>query len=467
MKNIRTKQDSFVQYLFKWDLLHLAETWGLPPNFHELGLSEIQHHERKQTSNDPLFLTKRKLRMACTEECSPEFFIGITNFKNSLTPTHSITARGEHCVWTLVRTHLDAPFSACVAGYLRHGCGFALSQTLLKRLVRLDPFWKTPNEPSSAANGRPIRLLRWIDGLQTLRNTEEWTETRLRVSISDMRAPPPYRRKLQRPSDWIALKWYQFNLSKWDEALRLLIHGALAACDRAEKNSELSIIQKAASKRFTDTLDATRTVLQVLSGLTPARVVLQDGRRIPADNTRLNGDTFCELCWRRTMRSKAITQNIRGPFDLDKLNNRFCADHNPSQTDFSGKKNSRYGSLYKKDLPYKRIFQEEITAEQFLVKSQFHRSLLIRPSGSDEQETRRAIYDMVHHSGVYSPFSSSKTESGIIREAILDLRIQGQQPAQIAKQLNLTKQKVDRHWTKLDEYLAYRKRRLVLRWYEE
>lgn len=466
MKSAPRDPQPFVRYLVKWDLLHLAETWNLPANAHELDPSEIQHHERAQASDDPLFLIKKKLQLACSEDCSPDFFIGITKFKNALTTTHSITARGPYSVWPLVRAHLDAPFRDCIAHYLRDGCGFALSGTLLKRLVRLDPVWRRRNDPPSASNGRPTRSLRWIDGLHTLRHPEEWASGRIKISLSDMRSPPAYRRQLQRPSDWIALQWYQFNLSKWDEALRLLIHGALAACHRANA-SKLTATQNAALKTFTDTLDTARKVLQVISDLEPGRVVQRDGRRVPVDPDRFSSDVYCELCWRKTMRAKAVSQTMRGTSSLEKLSNRFCEDHNPSRTDFSGKKDYRYGSLYKKDLPYKRIFQEEVNAEQFLMKSLFHAALLIQPQDPDTQETRRAIYDMVHHSGVYSVFASSKTGSGVVREAILDLRVRGQNPAQIAKDLNIPRQRVDRHWTRLNEYLTYRKRRLVIQRHEE
>lgn len=163
--------------------------------------------------------------------------------------------------------------------------------------------------------------------------------------------------------------------------------------------------------------------------------------------TRPQGELLCELCWRTTMRSMAMKsqENAGNPYSqARKLSNRYCHIHNPSDPI----------SKYRRDLPYKKIFHDELNAYYYnLGHSQFVLKPIL-PSSPDEQEVRKAIYEMIRM-GTYSVSAKSDSTPRLMQRVLLKYR-EGMKQSEIARQLGISKQAVSAQLKKTLKYVNTR-----------
>lgn len=160
--------------------------------------------------------------------------------------------------------------------------------------------------------------------------------------------------------------------------------------------------------------------------------------------------SFCELCWKLSMRSAllaswpheggGLTEN---PFELS---NRFCADHDPC----------RPGTKYRTDLRYREEFRRELDA----LKKKGCSRYTVRftaPPGADDFEIRKTAYDLVH-SGMKRNRRNDGIAIGTCEVVYIELQ-SGLNQSQIAKKLGISRQAVSKAAKKL-KAMANRRSRL-------
>lgn len=131
-----------------------------------------------------------------------------------------------------------------------------------------------------------------------------------------------------------------------------------------------------------------------------------------------------------------------------RLSNRFCYEHNPSDS----------SSRYRADQRYKEVFQRELMALQHgVVKSafdvQFH-----PPHSACVQEIRKAAYDLVH--ARLRPLTQLEKPS--LRESVWLLHQQGVRQVDIVWQLGTTRQSVSRAIRNTEKLLKTRQQEQML-----
>lgn len=188
-------------------------------------------------------------------------------------------------------------------------------------------------------------------------------------------------------------------------------------------------------------------LLSVLGALRPGRS-LHFGNWLSDDRTRPQGASYCELCWRATMRWRSLME-IEGPARYlpearwRKLSSRYCEVHNPSEPK----------SRYRRDLPYKKAFHHEIEALRGFKPSEYLFRLPL-PNGADIQELRKTAYDQVHsklHAVTISPAGAPG-----LREKVWALHRDGLHQAEIARRLGVSRQAVSKAWKGLDDLVRRR-----------
>ncbi len=343
------------------------------------------------------------------ECCDPSFAESLTLFSAKLTPSHSLTSR-RFSVWSAVRLFLDEAFAHVVEGYSGGWQVELLSDSTLSGMGKAPPAWRANPKVTKGSNG--------------------YDRTDLRVFKVD-------RLEVQ-AADSLAVDWQVSNLRLWDANLRYAIRSAQdAAVDPYEP----------ACERFCSTLDTVRLLLSVLVALRPGRT-MHHGNWLNDDRTRPQSISYCELCWRESMRCVA-QMNTKEADRLSpdarwrKLSNRYCATHDPSD------RNSQYHS----DLPYKQAFLRELEA----LKGRGPSDFLFRfplPNSADTQELRKAAYDQVH-SGLRPTTTSLEAEPGL-REKVWVLHRDGLHQAEIARRLGISRQAVSKAWKSLGELVSRR-----------
>jgi predicted DNA-binding protein YlxM (UPF0122 family) len=195
--------------------------------------------------------------------------------------------------------------------------------------------------------------------------------------------------------------------------------------------------------RFISTMQTMRNLLSLLHHFRAGRgsdpFQVHDGvhPQLPDHKTRHQGQSFCELCWRPTMRSAGMGRRSRTPDVRSRqLSNRFCAEHDPSDPK----------SRYRVDLRYKKVFQQECLFGTRLAALECPSP----PSFESQEEHRRAAYKRAH-SGL-RPLSKANIPS--LREQAWALALQGVRQANIARQLGVSRQSVFRTLKRTREVLA-------------
>lgn len=332
---------------------------------------------------------------------------GLEAFASALTASHTLTSR-RYSIWSLLRRHLDQPFAEAITSYK------GLWGTELLKGFTPSTAWRFPcadtlarlaAHPKARRITLPAAPLSKVE--RVIAALECWEEC-VRISIHLM-DPHDHDDGLT-GSKAPGLSDFAFHLARHEDEAAAATH------------SEQS--------RFRATLDTVREMLRNLRAFRPRYGGNQLHGRLSDEVTRRPGASYCELCWRETMRSKALRQTTPTLSQL-RLSNRFCEIHNPSDP----------RSRYRCDHRYKEAFQRELMALHGMAASA-HQFRFHPPPHADAQEIRKTAYDLVH-SGLRPAETHSNRRSGL-RERVWALKRLGMHQAAIGRQLGISRQAVSK-----------------------
>lgn len=325
---------------------------------------------------------------------------------------YSLTSRKS--IWVQFRRHLDKPLAEVIDDYQWPWQKELLEGFQLATAGRKLPKWHIDKVAWMAANNAEEPII--------------WSSLLVRG------APPTPGDEQENVS---VADQILDCLSAWDENIRFAIHSIWKPwfCHESWGN---------AYHQFCATLDTIRELLDALrffrpqTGCDPFRA--HDGARprLPDDRTRRQGGGYCELCWRPTMRTVAISSrtmlfsNKVPGMKARQLSNRFCSAHDPTDPK----------SRYRADHRYKEVFQREFAILRGLAgkaaRSTF--TLQLQARSTDDEDLRKAAYDLVH---ARLRSLSNLKEPGFREEVWLRYQ-KGMRQADIARELGTTRQSVCR-----------------------
>lgn len=302
---------------------------------------------------------------------SRELALGVAAFWDSISPSHSLTSR-KHSLWTPIRKHIDLPFQKAVAS-IAPGQFHVLVEGLRPSLM-----WRSPSQ-------RVLAIARSGEG-----------------------ASRYYLRDLSK--DLSAADQRIGALMQWDECLRI------AARFAPDGQGQIAYVAS---------LDTIRSLIAKMKHFRPQRQVDATGSVHNDSRTRADQDALCELCWRATMRTTALTSGShRG--SAQRKSGRFCSVHDPSNP----------ASKYRRDVRYREAFRREVDALSKMDSTSFLVSPFI-PRGADFTDLRRAAYNLVH-----ARLRPANSGSPGLRERVAHMLSQGMSQSEIARQLGISRQAV-------------------------
>ena len=317
--------------------------------------------------------------------CNPELATAIAKLAREISSSHSITSR-RFSVWSVVKRHVDKPFSKAIAPLRRHSWG----ELVCKFVPSLA--WQPPSsDVLQLATTFPVASLPRING-----PSEHTSRAESVVSA----------------------------LNQWDECIRL-------AGRRARVTKGLS--------HLTPTLDAMRLLLAAVAKLRPKVERDVYGISVRDSLTRPDQYTFCELCWRESLRSTALrdgANRIRSRH----LTNRFCKYHDPRDP----------RSRYRADLRYRQSFRQELDSLSSFGASAFSFAFQ-PPRGADLQELRKTAYDRVH-----ARLRALGSELPGHREVVADHLRSGLSQSEISRRLGISRQAVSKAKKSLERMITAR-----------
>ena len=319
--------------------------------------------------------------------CAPEVAKALTALASRLTPSHTITSR-RYSIWSAIRDEVDAPFRAQVVSFTSHW-----DARLLARFK--------PSEAWRAPPAENLRLARSMDEAGTV------LDLSMDESLSKAEA-------------------VLLSTDQWAECLRLAI-----------RSSEHD--QSTAAARFRATLDSIRMLMTDLRARRPSHGSTEDEGVVRDSASRSDQHTYCELCWRVSLRTAALKCGQQAA-RARRLSPRFCSFHDPRDP------NSRYRA----DLRYKPSFKRELDALLKVCESSYSITFGPPPS-ADEQEVRKTAYDLVH-----SRLRALNSSMPGFREHIAELALQKLTQAEIARKLGVTRQAVSKAIKSLERVLDAR-----------
>lgn len=334
---------------------------------------------------------------------------------------YSLTSRSPS-LWAQLRKHLDFPLAEAIRSYEGPWARKLLMGFRLSTIGQTPPIWGIDQEALTAARhaGGPIN----------------WGGLIVPASL----ATPEIRQNISGADRVLD------NVRAWDENLRFVIHSSEAPLPVNVSANEYL--------QFCSTLDTIRSLLKDLQAFRPQRgpdpLKLHEGTRprLLDTVTRRQNGSFCELCWRLTMRATVMSGKNVPDIQARRLSDRFCSEHNPSDP----------SSRYRADQRYKEAFQRELTALQLgTIESAFEVQFRL-PRSAEMQEIRKTAYDLVH--ARLRPLTQLGQPS--LRESVWLLHQQGMRQADIARQLKTTRQSVFRAMKSIELLVKTRLREQML-----
>lgn len=382
----------------------------------------------------------------CDPRCPPEFAARCKAVLSTLSTSSSLTSR-RYPVWPIVREHLDEVFDCCVKSYSNADTKVLLGEVRLSEMAKRPPLFFAEPRVSSAG----VVVGRWD----------------FKVVASNSATA--------KPENEPEIDWQLGNLSCWDSNLRYCIHSLLSPA------AEHSVGVDALCGVF----DSVRELFQLFRHFRPKETkALSDFDALVDDRTRPQSGMFCELCWRESIRSKAleninereqeevyglrclggneqagerfqgevaeapqaITSTVkdkantvelirirekyrRARITAGNLSSRYCSIHKPGS------------SKYHADLRYKAAFNHHLSALLGMKKSDFAFNFKL-PSSPDMQEIRKTAYDQVH-SGLHVNAAAGKASLGQ-REKIYLLLREGLNQSEIARRMGVSRQAISK-----------------------
>jgi hypothetical protein len=324
-------------------------------------------------------------------------------------PSLSLTSR-KFSIWAKLRKHLDPPLTEAI-----HRFRGPWDSRLLIDF-----------KPSTAGRIPPAFCIDWA----------AWEKAKL-YGLPVALVVPFHHDSASTP---------QLPLSTTDQAVKTMcawcenLREAIGSVPRVHESPEAT---KAAAQ-FCSTLGTIRNLLKLLQNFRALRGADPLGThrgasppQLPDSKTRSQGPSYCELCWRLSMRSTAMGMRPKVPGTRTRqLSNRFCAEHNPSDPT----------SRYRIDYRYKNVFLRETL---FGKRTDFLVNLSL-PTPATAEEARKTAYDRAH--ARIRPLSNPDKPS--FRESVWNLHLKGKPQADIARQLGTSRQSVFRTLKKTKELIA-------------
>lgn len=356
--------------------------------------------------------------LVVTQDCAPAVAKGVARFFESVTiphpsqpgqrcrhPSFSLTSR-RYSIWSQLREHLDAPVA-----HLIQRCRSICDSRLLDGFA-----------PSSSGRNPPTFYL------------DKEAAAKAKLYGHHVADVVPFQQRAHAQLGSATDRSIE-TLFVWDANLNAVV--------LSTPSFQSSMVAEKLATQFCSTMLTLRNLLSLLRHFRAQRgpdpFGFQDGvhPQLPDNKTRNQGQSFCELCWRPTMRSAAMGRCSRTPDVRSRqLSNRFCAEHDPSDPK----------SRYRVDLRYKKVFQQECLFGTRLAVLEG----ISPPSFESQEEHRQAAYKRAH-SGL-RPLSKADTPS--LREQAWALAHQGVRQADIARQLGVSRQSVSRTLKRMREIVA-------------
>jgi len=316
-----------------------------------------------------------------------ELALGLAAFWDSISSSHSLTSR-KHSLWTPIRKHIDLPFQKAIAS-IEPGQFHVLVEGLRPSLM-----WRSPSQ----------RILE--------------------IARSCMDASPNY---LKDVSEELSAADRRISaLMQWDECMRIAA--------RFAPNCQ-------GQSAYVASLDTMRTLIAKLRHFRPQREIDSAGTAHKDFRTRADQDSFCELCWRPSMRAVALLDGTR-KISAHRKSGRFCSVHDPSNPK----------SQYRRDLRFKTTFRREVDALSKMDSTAFLISPILHV-GADFADMRRAAYNLVH-----ARLRPSNSSTPGLRECVAHLLSQGASQSEVARQLGISRQAVSQANKSLKETVTSRLR---------
>lgn len=383
--------------------------------------------------------------------CSSQFAMGYSSVIAGLTASSSLTSR-RYPIWPLVRENLDELFEGCITSYEGVWAKSLLEGACLSEMAQRAPLFSVaPYIESSGGNS----------GVLTAD-----------VVANDV--------VVTKPEHMPEIDWQLLNLERWDSNIRFAIRSLLDSKGALPSGAE----------SLCGALESVRDLFRLMRHFRPNRTkALRNFDVLVDDRTRPQGGSFCELCWRDSIRSNRLQEieakerhevcnvvrsghftddeqdargaeawilerNLQHPrsctliskaeitklhliferFRIERivagnLSNRYCRIHKPGSP------------KYHADLRYKAAFQSHLSALTGVNKSEFAFNFRL-PDAADAQEVRKVAYDQVH-SGLHS-IRSGKVSSLGLREKVWLMYKEGLSQSEMARRLGISRQAISK-----------------------
>lgn len=334
-------------------------------------------------------MVRRVLRRGTFGGCDADLVVAFDELAAALTTSHSLTSRNPS-VWTLLAERVDAAVQALPRPAIARSI-FDISLVVPSRFGSTWP-------PADTATDKSIE--RENDSIRS------------------------------------AYEMCRQRIDAWDRYVR---HGiqAIRTTQPGEKSED--------DLGLAESLDSLRQLLFALRLMRPETVRPRQsaiGRLRPVE-AQHHTETFCQLCWRQTMR--ATSGRWLGPVDSNSspppYSSRYCEYHLPLD-------NPPSFNLYRTDIRYKDTFNREILAGAARASSRYEVRLQ-PPVGGDMAEIRKAAYDTVH-----CGIKSLRVDHGLERssaEIVWRRYREGMTQSDIAAELGVSKPSVSRTLRNLRE----------------
>ncbi|WP_312300898.1 helix-turn-helix domain-containing protein [Stutzerimonas nitrititolerans] len=411
------------------------------------------------------YLRHRLTCFASDPRCPTDFDLGLKAVISGISVSSSLTSR-RYPIWPLVRKHLDGVFEECIERYNSRLPKELLAGVPLSEMAQRPPLvWAAP-------------IIIPVENGGTALDVE--------FAVTDFVDV--------KPEGMPEIDWQLLNLGRWDSNLRFAISSLL---------SPSGVLLPEADALF-GALESVRELFRLFGSFRPKLTkALWDLDALIDDRTRPQDTSYCELCWRESIRSKKLDeidakerQAVRAvlgtssigedgkgirwdqawmlkvgrqlPPKIAKISRADATeikrlfDQFKAERIFAGNLSQRYCSIHKPgsskyhaDLRYKSAFQNHIKS---LVKGEWHNadyplSFSIH-TGFDEQEVRKTAYDQVH-SRLHANALPSKAFPGL-REKVGLMLAEGLTQSEIARRLGISRQAVSKARKSLDQLLSAR-----------
>lgn len=384
---------------------------------------------------------------ACDPRCTGQFAAGYSAVLSGLSESSSLTSR-RYPIWPLVRVNLDSALTDCIAGYSGAWAKELLSGSSLSEMAQHPPpFCAMPFVQSSGL-------------LDSKVVTSEFVTVK--------------------PEDMPEIDWQLLNMERWDANLRFSIRSLL------DSNGE----PRQGAEALCGALESVRELFRLLRYFRPKRTAaLVDFDALQDDRTRPQGDSYCELCWRLSVRSRRLQElDAQENTEVGKVVSggrftggiyetrwaqalmlkacqhlpRACAllskaevaklgaifDRFRAERVVAGNLSRRYCSVhqpgspkYHADLRYRVAFQHHLAVLTGVARSDFAFNLG-SPDAADLQEIRKVAYDQVH-SGLHAIAPSRRGSLGL-REKVWLMHQEGLSQSEMARRLGISRQAISK-----------------------